>query len=210
MCVLTMMWGRPCTPAFNLALYPYPDINNSGKREFSYKLISCGMVMECAFGRQSQRAFRLCAGLDVSVAKAVRIIITGCTPHKLCVGKEEYFCPEWAQNRSGLQRLYRQSDPHQMHTGPGSRRAGEVWDVICTHLGTAGRQRVTSACAKGRRHTLCCCWKSTCWNTDTYFWGYIALRGFWSRGADSHLPFIPVTFHSLEKIIPGCLHKVNT
>lgn len=79
---------------------PYSDINDPGKGEFSYKLSSCRMVMDCMFGKLKAHWHCLCLHLDANVANAVCIIVDCCILRNICEGKGACFHPEWDQDKS--------------------------------------------------------------------------------------------------------------
>ncbi|EMP35720.1 hypothetical protein UY3_07094 [Chelonia mydas] len=68
------------------------------------------------------------------VAIAIDIFITCCARHNICEGKGECFYPEPAQDKSGLQTLYRQLDTAHVHNGPSSQWAQEIRDTIFAHI----------------------------------------------------------------------------
>lgn len=71
-------------PASALAHETVPNINDPGKQEFSYKLSSCRLVMECTFGKLKAHWCCLCSCLDANVANTVHIIITCCILQNIC------------------------------------------------------------------------------------------------------------------------------
>lgn len=73
---------------------PYPDINDPAKRELSFKLSSCHMLMEYPFVWLKARWSCLDTQLDANVANAISIIVACCVLHIICDIKGENFRTE--------------------------------------------------------------------------------------------------------------------
>lgn len=56
--------------------------------------------------------------------------VASCVLHNICENKGEYFRTERAQDRTGVQTLYSQHDPVNVHAGAGSQQAREIQDAI--------------------------------------------------------------------------------
>lgn len=70
---------------------PYPDNTGPGRRRFSYMTRSCGMVVECGFGRITVRRCNLLTSLGALVDNAGHVIAVCCALHHICKVKGEHF-----------------------------------------------------------------------------------------------------------------------
>lgn len=143
-CTCANRLGNPTNPLLPWLMKQYPDIRDPGTKEFNFKLISCSMVVECMFGRLKSHWYCLPAYLDASVANAVHMTMACCAVHNICEGRDQYFCLEWAQDTLVCKPC---AGNWILHTCTllCPKGQGRLGCHMCTHPGSTGRDRMTSA-----------------------------------------------------------------